>query len=117
MTARSFVFVALVIAACAGCAHGSTQAASGTTATATASAAFGDRSRGAQVFRANCSVCHSVDPEGRGVGPSLAGEKHRKNYEQTVAWIKDPDPPMPKLFPAPLSQQNVEDVATYVQSL
>jgi len=116
MTSRSFVFVALVLAACAGCAHGGTQTAAAGTA-ASAGPTFGNRSRGAEVFRANCAVCHAVDATSGGIGPSLAGENHRKDYEQTVAWIEDPDPPMPKLFPAPLSQQNVEDVATYVQSL
>jgi mono/diheme cytochrome c family protein len=114
MTRGSFAFIALALALCAGCAHAGTQAA-GTTATA--GPTFGNESRGAEVFRANCAVCHSANGAAGGVGPPLAGEKHRKNYEETVAWIEEPDPPMPKLYPAPLSMQNVEDVATYVQSL
>lgn len=115
MTTRSFVFLALVLVACAGCARGGAQTAAGTAATA--SPTFGNRSRGAEVFRANCAVCHATDATTGGIGPSLAGEIHRKNYQETVSWIEDPDPPMPKLYPAPLSEQNVEDVATYVQSL
>jgi mono/diheme cytochrome c family protein len=114
MTRRSFTFVALVLAVCAGCAHGGTQAA-GTTATS--SATFGNSSRGAQVFRADCAVCHAANAATGGIGPPLAGESHRKDYAATVAWIEEPDPPMPKLYPSPLSLQDVEDVATYVQSL
>jgi hypothetical protein len=34
-----------------------------------------------------------------------------------VTWIEQPDPPMPKLYPAPLSERDVDDVAAYVQSL
>jgi len=47
----------------------------------------------------------------------LKGEKSRKDYAAAVAWIKDPKPPMPKLYPAPLSESDVADVAAYVESL
>jgi len=114
MPRRSFAVIAFVLAAGTGCAHGGTQAA-GTTASA--SPTFGNTSRGADVFRANCAVCHATNDAAGGIGPPLAGENHRKDYEQTVAWIEEPDPPMPKLYPAPLSVKDVEDVATYVQSL
>jgi mono/diheme cytochrome c family protein len=77
----------------------------------------GNQSRGAEVFRANCAVCHTANGAAGGVGPSLEHEKQRKNDDQTVAWIEQPDPPMPKLYPAPLSEKDVEDVAAYVQSL
>lgn len=115
MTSRSLalVFVAAVLAA--GCAHNTGQTAAGTTATARAT--LGDGSRGAEVFRANCAVCHTANGAAGGVGPSLEREKQRKNYDQTVAWIESPDPPMPKLYPAPLSGKDVQDVAAYVQSL
>jgi mono/diheme cytochrome c family protein len=87
------------------------------TALMAARATLGDGSRGAEVFRANCAVCHTAGGAAGGVGPSLEHEKQRKNYDQTVAWIEQPDPPMPKLFPQPLSEKDVEDVAAYVQSL
>ncbi len=106
----------LVPAAGAGCARNTAQN-TGVPANATAGVTFGNGSRGAEVFRANCAVCHTANGAAAGVGPSLDGEKHRKNYEQTVAWIEQPDPPMPKLYPAPLSQKDVEDVAAYVESL
>jgi mono/diheme cytochrome c family protein len=78
--------------------------------------ALGDVRRGAETFAATCSACHGSGGLG-GVGPSLVGEKHRKNYTATLAWIEQPAPPMPKLYPAPLSLEDVENVATYVQSL
>jgi mono/diheme cytochrome c family protein len=99
----------------AGCAHGAQQANAG--APATRAPAIGNRGPGAEVFRANCAVCHTASGAAAGVGPSLEHEKQRKTYEQTVAWIESPDPPMPKLYPAPLSEKDVADVAAYVQSL
>jgi alcohol dehydrogenase (cytochrome c) len=47
----------------------------------------------------------------------LKGEKQRKDYAAAIAWIKNPQPPMPKLFPSVLSQNDVQDVAAYVESL
>jgi mono/diheme cytochrome c family protein len=79
--------------------------------------AFGDPARGRQVFSAACARCHGATGTEGGVGPSLRDEKKRKNYVQTYAWIKNPDPPMPKLYPAPLDDQAVRDVAAYVQKL
>lgn len=114
MTFRSFGLCAVLVVLAAGCGHNATQSA-GTTSTARA--ALGDGSRGAEVFRANCAVCHTATGAAGGVGPSLEREKQRKNYDQTVAWIESPDPPMPKLYPAPLSEKDVDDVAAYVQSL
>ncbi len=112
---RRFVPLAVLAAAlAAGCAHDTAQTAA---ATSSPVPALGDRSRGAEVFRANCAVCHTANGAAAGVGPSLANEKQRKNYDQTVAWIEAPDPPMPKLYPAPLSEKDVQDVAAYVQSL
>ena len=58
-----------------------------------------------------------VDGREGGVGPSLRDEQARQNYDATVAWIENPLPPMPKLFPSPVSEESVRDVAAYVQSL
>jgi mono/diheme cytochrome c family protein len=109
------LFAVCAIAA-AGCAQKGTQTAASTTS-ASPGPTFGDAARGAEVFRANCAVCHTANGAADGVGPSLQHEKQRKNYEQTVAWIESPDPPMPKLYPSPLSEKDVDDVAAYVQSL
>ena len=62
-------------------------------------------------------MCHGATGTEGGAGPSLKNEKSRKNFGQAVAWIKDPQPPMPKLFPSPLSEKDVDDVATYVEGL
>ena len=119
MTFRSFglTVVLVTVVAAAGCARNAAQTAAGSGTTTPARAALGDGSRGAEVFRANCAVCHTANGAAGGVGPSLEREKQRKNYDQTVAWIESPDPPMPKLYPAPLSEKDVDDVAAYVQSL
>jgi mono/diheme cytochrome c family protein len=105
---------ALALPLLAACGHGSHAAAA---VKATASPMVANQGRGADVFRANCAVCHTATGAAAGVGPSLEHEKSRKNYEQTVAWIEQPEPPMPKLFPSPLSEKDVADVAAYVQSL
>ena len=121
--------IAALIAA--GCAKGNDQSSTTTTTTAETSAApaasaagstsamavTGDAGHGKQIFTANCTQCHGATGTEGGVGPSLKGEKSKKNYEQTIAWIKNPQPPMPKLYPSPLAEKDVDDVAAYVQSL
>lgn len=75
-----------------------------------------DPAHGKQIFGQNCAACHGANAQG-GAGPSLHGEKNRKNYQQTIVWIKDPSPPMPKLYPSTLSASDVSDVAAFVQTL
>ena len=77
----------------------------------------GDIAHGEIVFRENCAACHGASGIEGGVGPSLRGEGRRMSFARTAAWIENPDPPMPKLFPSPLSEKDVADVAAYVQSL
>jgi mono/diheme cytochrome c family protein len=72
--------------------------------------------RGAQVYAAHCEVCHGQHGEG-GSAPGLTGEHYHKNEQQIVFWIKNALLPMPRLYPAALSEQDVEDVATFVASL
>jgi len=79
--------------------------------------AMGDATHGASIFSQNCASCHGANGSGGGIGPKLVGEKSRKNYSATVVWIKNPQPPMPKLYPSPLAEKDVDDVAAYVQSL
>jgi mono/diheme cytochrome c family protein len=116
----------------AGCSKGSDQSTT-TTSTTTASAApmsttaassamrgaaaQGDPVRGKTIFAGNCASCHGATGTEGGMGPSLKNEKSRKNYDATIAWIHDPSPPMPKLWPTPLGDKDVQDVAAYVQSL
>jgi mono/diheme cytochrome c family protein len=76
----------------------------------------GNAAHGKQLFAANCSACHGATGEG-GVGPKLQGEKSRKNFAAVVAQIKNPAPPMPKLYPSPLSDKDVSDLAAFVETL
>ena len=139
MHSKPFAFLAAgAIAAliAAGCTKGSDQSttsSSSTTTTTTTSApaaastaastlpaaggAPGDAVHGKTIFSANCAGCHGANGVGGGIGPTLKNEKSRKNLVQTVAWIKNPQPPMPKLYPATLSESDVNDVAAYVQTL
>lgn len=64
----------------------------------------------------DCSTCHGAGGQGS-IGPSLQNEASRKNLSQTVAWIKNPKPPMPKLYPGSLNDEEVLDIATYVESI
>jgi ubiquinol-cytochrome c reductase cytochrome c subunit len=103
--------------AAASAAPASDSASTETKASPAAQVAMGDVSHGSSIFSANCASCHGANGSGGGIGPKLVGEKSRKNYQATVAWIKNPQPPMPKLYPSPLSEKDVDDVAAYVQSL
>jgi mono/diheme cytochrome c family protein len=125
---------ALAATLAAGCAKSSDQSSTTTTTTTTTepttaagtaqsamaaagSTALGDPVHGKQIFSANCATCHGPTGTEGGVGPSLKNEKSRKNYPATIAWIKNPAPPMPKLYPSPLSEKDVDDVAAFVQTL
>jgi ubiquinol-cytochrome c reductase cytochrome c subunit len=119
-TLRTFAASLALAAAATACTHSENRAASGGGTTAPAAVerlALGDPSRGGEVFRANCSRCHGQTGTEGGVGPSLARERQRKNYAQLVAWVMNPLPPMPKLYPAPLNERAVHDVAAYVEKL
>jgi mono/diheme cytochrome c family protein len=108
------VSLAALLFACA-------RTASDTTTTSSSStpppAASGDVAHGKALFTANCASCHGATGTEGGVGPSLKNEKSRKDQAAAVAWIKNPAPPMPKLYPSPLSEKDVIDVASYVQTL
>jgi mono/diheme cytochrome c family protein len=116
--------LALATAACAG--HAEQTASTTTSARADAKAATaatpsaignGDVGRGRQIYGEQCAQCHGATGTEGHIGPSLANEKARKTYAKTVSWIQDPTEPMPKLYPSPLTQQDVEDVASFVQTL
>jgi len=94
----------------------SPQPAASITGSASTSSPGGDPVHGHQIYSANCAACHGASAQG-GLGPSLIGEKTRKDAAAAIAWIKNPKPPMPKLYPAPLGEKDVEDVAAYIESL
>ncbi|HTU70615.1 MAG TPA: cytochrome c [Candidatus Baltobacteraceae bacterium] len=76
-----------------------------------------DRSRGAELFTKNCLPCHGSSPEGARIGPSLVNQGRRSSLAQIERAIEAPDPPMPKLYPGTLTEQDVEDIAAYVKTL
>lgn len=113
-----------------GCAKNTDQSTSTTSTTSTTTAApaattpamsnvaaTGDAAHGKTIFATNCAQCHGATGTGGNGFPSLKNEKSRKNFAQTVAWIKNPTAPMPKLFPDPLKEKDVNDVAAFVQTL
>lgn len=130
---------AIAVLVAAGCSKGSDQSSTTTTTTTSDSAApaasgggaspaassasssggaaMGDAAHGKTIFSANCASCHGATGKEGGVGPSLTNEKSKKDYQATIAWIHNPQPPMPKLWPSPLNDKDVQDVAAYVQSL
>lgn len=111
---RATLFAVALLAAAA-CAPATGQKASTTVGS---SALGGDRKAGELLFRAHCSSCHGATGKEEGMpGPSLRYESARMNFQTTVSWIEDPMPPMPDLYPAPLSENDVHDIAAYVQSI
>jgi mono/diheme cytochrome c family protein len=76
----------------------------------------GNLVNGQKLYAANCAACHGAGGEG-GVGTELHGENTRKDIAGTIFWIKNPILPMPTLYPKPLSEKDVADVAAYVESL
>lgn len=70
--------------------------------------------RGAALYETHqCANCHGPHGEG-GAGSALSGLYTRYSFEDLVALLKTPPPPMPI---APLSEQELEDLAAYLLSL
>jgi len=73
-----------------------------------------DAGHGKELFSKNCAACHGNHGEG-GSGPILKGLSTRLNVEATINWIKNPSAKMSRLYPSPLDEQSVVDIAAYVQ--
>ena len=109
---------ALLLAGCAGSMHNGAVAVHEAGLDRFAGRAYaGDIVRGKLVFATNCATCHGADGRTGGVGPALVDEDQRQDLARTIVWIENPDPPMPKLYPSPLSDEDVADVAAFVQSM
>jgi len=90
-------------------------------AAAPASAAAGgatagtpDVARGRDLYVQVCTACHGTDGS-LVAGHSLADLKSRRDFAATLEYIKSPKPPMPRMFPEILTEQNVRDVSAYLQ--
>lgn len=86
-------------------------------ATPQATVAGADLSRGKAVYGAQCAACHGQRGIGGQIGPSLQNENVRRSYQSVYALVRDPSPPMPKLYPSRLSRSELRDVSAYVESL
>ena len=112
-TLRSVCAAALVVISASACGQHEQRSGNGVQATATSASA----SRGSGLFAANCASCHGSNGSGGRVGPTLHDERKRKTAIAIREAISDPQPPMPKLYPAVLTDQDVDDLTAYVESL
>lgn len=71
---------------------------------------------GKQLFAQNCAGCHGAQGGGL-AGPSLLNWNAKMTPEKTMALIKNPKAPMPRLYPSILSESDVADIATYLHTL
>ncbi len=116
MPVRICAGLALIAIAFSGCAPAVSEKTD--TSIGTSTTLGGDAKIGAQIYQNNCATCHGpTGIEGGSVGPSLRNEKSRMDFGATDSWIKDPEPPMPKLYPQILSDTQVRDLAAYIQTL
>ena len=75
--------------------------------------ARGAAGNGARLFGQVCQSCHGAD--GNMIADhKLQNLKARRDLAATIAYIKDPKAPMPKLFPDLLDEKSVIDIATWV---
>ena len=69
---------------------------------------------GRKLYSQICADCHG--PNGNLIaGHELSTLKARRDLADTIAYIKSPKAPMPRLYPGLLNEQSVTDVATYLQ--
>ena len=88
-----------------------------------AAAESGDIEHGKEVYAANCAQCHSVHMTG-GLGRDFNLESYTRSVESIKKYVRDPESmyaefgysanAMPTL---PLSAEDIEDVAAYIDSL
>lgn len=71
---------------------------------------------GKQLFSQNCAGCHGAQGGGL-VGPSLLSWKSKMTPAKTIELIKNPTAPMPALYPAILSENEVTDIAAYLHTM
>ena len=75
--------------------------------------AGGDPAAGAEVFAANCSVCHGDTGHGGGGGPDLRTMPKAQNEPEAIEQVTDGGGGMPA-FGGQLSEEEIENVAAFV---
>jgi alcohol dehydrogenase (cytochrome c) len=72
-----------------------------------------DAGNGRRLYGQVCQSCHG--PDGNMIADHKLGNlKARRDLAATIAYLKDPKAPMPKMFPDLLDEKSVTDVATWV---
>ncbi len=71
-----------------------------------------------QFVTALCLSCHSIDGKGAQIGPALDDAYARKNREEMLTWLRDPQSvkpgtTMPKM---PLTEEQIVETVDYLQS-
>jgi ubiquinol-cytochrome c reductase cytochrome c subunit len=74
-----------------------------------------DVERGRELYVQNCAACHGPNGAG-GTGKSLKNLASRQSFETTVQWLENPKPPMPKLFPSPLGEHAIRNIAAFIRT-
>ena len=75
-----------------------------------------DPVNGRRIYGRICAACHG--PDGDLVAAHhLSTLSQRMDHAATVAFIKNPKAPMPKLYPSMLGEQSVLDVTAYLNQL
>lgn len=71
-----------------------------------------DKLGAAALYQTQCAACHGAQMQG-GTGPNLISTA--RTASQIAASIRQPPPSMPRLYPTPLSDEQAEAIAAYVQ--
>jgi len=77
-------------------------------------AAGTDVRHGKMLYSNVCATCHGANGD-LVAGHSLATLRLRRDLASTIEFIKMPVAPMPSLYPLTLNEQDVEEVAAYLQ--
>ena len=72
-----------------------------------------DPSRGRVLYVQICASCHGSDGD-TVADHKLSTLKTRRDQASTVAYVRDPKLPMPKMYPSVLTEQDVANVSAYV---
>jgi mono/diheme cytochrome c family protein len=89
--------------------------AAASTASADPASLTPDAAHGRSVYATACAACHGAQGQG-GEGLPLKGVSARYSQAQAVAYILNPKPRMPKLYPGTLNAQDIADVAAHIRT-